>query len=95
MWFTDRATMQPLDKVASLMGGIADEAEAGASVLDLTELCHRLEECGRFLRLDRSLEPTMYRGTMLSRSSGCRPPIRRYRLTLTSEGWIQRPTPAR
>lgn len=50
------------------MGGIADEAEAGASALDLTDLCHRLEECGRFLRLDRSLEPTMYRGTMLSRS---------------------------
>ena len=68
MWFTDRATMQPLDKVASLMGGIADEAEAGASALDLTDLCHRLEECRRFLRLDRSLEPTMYRGTMLSRS---------------------------
>jgi hypothetical protein len=47
---------------------VADEAEAGASALDLTDLCHRLEECGRFLRLNRSLEPTMYRGTMLSRS---------------------------
>jgi NAD(P)-binding Rossmann-like domain len=68
MWFTDRATMQPLDQIASLIGGIADEAEAGASASDLADLCHRLEDCGRFLRLDPSLEPTMYRGTMLSRS---------------------------
>jgi hypothetical protein len=29
-------------------------------------MCHRLEDRGRFLRLDRTVEPTMYRGTMLS-----------------------------
>lgn len=68
MWFTDRASMQPLGQVAKLMGGIADEAEAAASASDLSDMCQRLEDCGRFLRLHPSLEPTMYRGTMLSRS---------------------------
>jgi hypothetical protein len=68
MWFTDRATMQPLDQIASMMRGLADEAEAGAGAVDLQDLCHRLEQVGRFLRLDQTVEPTMYRGTMISRS---------------------------
>jgi hypothetical protein len=67
MWFTDRAGMQPLEQVASIMNGLADDAEAGAHARNLVDLCHRLEDAGRFMRLDTRVEPTMYRGTMLSR----------------------------
>lgn len=67
MWFNDRAGLQPLDQVGPLIGGLADDAEAGAHARDLFDLCHRLEEVGRLMRLDASTEPTMYRGTMLSR----------------------------
>jgi len=67
MWFTDRAGMQPLEQVASIMNGLADDAEAGAHALDIVDLCHRLEDVGRLMRLDAAVEPTMYRGTMLSR----------------------------
>lgn len=67
MWFTDRAGMQPLDQVASIMNGLADDAEAGARARDVVDMCHRLEDAGRLMRLDPGVEPTMYRGTMLSR----------------------------
>jgi NAD(P)-binding Rossmann-like domain len=68
MWFNDRAGFQPLDHVGSIMDGLADDAEAGAKAVDIVDLCHRLEEMGRLMRLDQKVEPTMYRGTMLSRS---------------------------
>lgn len=67
MWFNDRAGLQPLDQVGALMDGLADDAEAGAQAGDLVDLCHRLEHTGRLMRLDTHTEPTMYRGTMLSR----------------------------
>lgn len=67
MWFNDRAGLQPLDQVGALMHGLADEAEAGAQAHDLIDLCRRLEDVGRLMRLDPDVEPTMYRGTMLSR----------------------------
>ncbi|UVJ40773.1 NAD(P)-binding protein [Arthrobacter sp. CJ23] len=67
MWFTNRAGMQPLEQVASILNGLADDAEAGAHARDVVDMCHRLEDVGRLMRLDPSVEPTMYRGTMLSR----------------------------
>ncbi|GAA1865256.1 NAD(P)/FAD-dependent oxidoreductase [Paeniglutamicibacter psychrophenolicus] len=66
MWFTDRAGMQPLDQVASIINGLADDAQAGAQARTLVDLCHRLEDVGRLMRIDSGIEPTMYRGTMLS-----------------------------
>ena len=66
-WFTDRASLQPLDQVAALMEGISFDAEAAAKANDLDELFDRLEDRGRLMRLDPSVSPTMYRGTMLSR----------------------------
>ena len=66
-WFNDRRQFQPLDQVGALMEGAADEAEAGAQANDVTDLFHRLESMGRFMRLDPEAEPSMYRITMLSR----------------------------
>ena len=68
MWVNDRAGLQPLAQVGALMAGLADDAEAGAHASDLVDFCHRLEDAGRLLRLDDDVEPTMFRGTMLSRA---------------------------
>jgi len=67
-WFNDRRQFQPLDQVGALMEGAADEAEAGAKASDVPDMFHRMEDAGRFMRLDVSTEPTMYRVTMLSRA---------------------------
>lgn len=66
-WFANRAQLQPLDQVGVLMKGSADEAEACAHASDVTDLFHRLEAVGRYMRIDEQTEPTMYRVTMLSR----------------------------
>jgi hypothetical protein len=66
-WFTDRASIQPLDQVAALMEGISFDAEAAAQANDLEEMFEQLEDRGRLMRLDPNVSPTMYRGTMLSR----------------------------
>jgi hypothetical protein len=66
-WFTDRASLQPLDQVAALMEGISFDAEAAAQADNLTEMFEQLEDRGRLMRLDPRVSPTMYRGTMLSR----------------------------
>jgi hypothetical protein len=66
-WFTDRASIQPLDQVAALMEGISFDAEAAAQTDNLEDMFGQLEERGRLMRLDPSVSPTMYRGTMLSR----------------------------
>ena len=66
-WFTDRASIQPLDQVAALMEGISFDAEAAAQADNLEEMFVQLEDRGRLMRLDPSVSPTMYRGTMLSR----------------------------
>lgn len=65
-WFHDRASLQPLAQVAGIMEGISLDAEAAAAATDLAELFERLEACGRMLRLDPKVAPTMYRGTMIS-----------------------------
>jgi hypothetical protein len=67
MWLTDRAGMQPLDDVGTLMDGLSRETEACAEFDLAADVLQRLEECGRFLRLDESSLPTRWVGTMVSR----------------------------
>jgi hypothetical protein len=65
-WFYDRSHFQPLDQVGTIMEGISLDAEAGAEATDVDDAFERLEHAGRFVRIDRSCQATMYRGTMLS-----------------------------
>lgn len=65
-WFHDRRHFQPLDQVGSIMDGLAIDAEAGASAVDVGDLFARLEAAGRLVRIDPGTPATMYRGTMLS-----------------------------
>lgn len=66
-WQFDRAFTQPLALVASYMELQAHWVEAAATVDDATAFFHRLEDAGVFVRVDRDVEPTMFRGATISR----------------------------
>jgi hypothetical protein len=65
-WLMNRASFQPLDLVASTVESLANDLEALAAAEDLDDLFRRLEACGEVLRLDPSVEPTMFRGAIVS-----------------------------
>lgn len=65
-WMLDRAFFQPRALVTNLIEGLSLELEAAAEARDSDELFQRLEACGQLHRLDSAVEPTMYRGAILS-----------------------------
>jgi hypothetical protein len=66
-WTFDRATFQPLERVASVMEAISHDLEAAARAETLDDVFEHLERCGRLLRLDDQVRPTMFRCAILSR----------------------------
>lgn len=67
-WLLDRAFQQPLELVGSLMEGLSLQVEAAACAENVADLFHRLEACGQLVRLDPTVEPTMYRGATISQT---------------------------
>ena len=67
-WVVDRATLQPRDKVGSFIIHWAAAVEASASATTVADLFGRLEEAGLLWRVDRSIQPTMYRMATLNRT---------------------------
>jgi hypothetical protein len=65
-WTFNRDYMQPLDRVGSYMQLQARWVEAAAQARDGADFAHRLEDAGVFVRIDRSVEPTMFRGATIS-----------------------------
>jgi hypothetical protein len=65
-WILDRAFTQPLELVSSLIEGIARYLEAAVEAEGVDDLFVRLEDCGQLVRLDPTVEPTMYRCAILS-----------------------------
>ena len=65
-WLLDRRRQQPLDLVASLIEGVALGLEASANARDVEDLFRRLEASGQLLRIDPTVEPTMYRCATVS-----------------------------
>ena len=65
-WVLDRASWQPREKVGTFIKAYAASVEAAASATSIPDLFGRLEECGQLLRLDSSIEPTMFRAAILS-----------------------------
>jgi hypothetical protein len=59
-WFLDRAGWQPLELLPALMDGLSLELEALARAETSDDLLARLEDCGRLVRIDRDVQPTMY-----------------------------------
>jgi hypothetical protein len=66
-WFVDRAGTQPLELVAKMMAHQAATVEAAAQAESGLDFALRLEERGMMMRLDRSVEPEIFRGATLSR----------------------------
>jgi hypothetical protein len=65
-WVNDRASLQPLRLVGNFTAWLADQNEACAAATDLRDLVSRLEDTGVFVRLDPDVEPSSYRGAILS-----------------------------
>lgn len=65
-WLTDRAALQPREKVGDFIKGYAASVEASARATSVRDLFDRLEACGSLLRIDTSVEPSMFRGPILS-----------------------------
>ena len=65
-WLMDRASLQPLDLVASTIESFSLDIEALAQADDVDDLFRRLEASKVLFRLDPDVEPTMFRGAILS-----------------------------
>jgi hypothetical protein len=65
-WMYERSLLQPLDLVASVIEGVALDVESAAEAEDVDDLFRRLEDCGRLVRVDREVEPTMFCAATIS-----------------------------
>jgi hypothetical protein len=65
-WVMNRASLQPLDLLGGLLEGFSLQLEAAAQAVTVEDLFHRLESSEQLLRLDPSVEPTMYHCPILS-----------------------------
>ena len=65
-WLMNRSSWQPLDLVASTVESLSLVLQCLAEAESLDVLFRRLEECGELLRLDPAVEPTMFRGAIVS-----------------------------
>jgi hypothetical protein len=65
-WILDRERQQPLERLAMLIEGVSFNLEASAEAESVVDLFRRLEASGQLLRIDRSVEPTMYRCATLN-----------------------------
>jgi hypothetical protein len=65
-WTLERGAYQPREKVGSFITGYADTVEASALATSVPDLFERLEACGGLVRIDRTVEATMFRAPFLS-----------------------------
>lgn len=68
-WLMNREMVQPGDAfLHRTLGGYALQLEAAAAAKDLPDLFARLEADNQLLRIDRTVQPTMYRGATMTPS---------------------------
>lgn len=65
-WCMNRESWQPLDQVAATIEGLSLDLQSLAEAEDEAGLFRLLEDRGELLRLDASVEPTMFRGAIIS-----------------------------
>ena len=65
-WFLNRVYTQGGDLVGTTFEGLSLQLEAAAMATSLEDLFARLEAAGQVLRVDRGVEPTMFRGATMS-----------------------------
>ncbi|HEY4377268.1 MAG TPA: hypothetical protein VGM93_08915 [Acidimicrobiales bacterium] len=67
-WMVDRSSVQPHDLLGSTIEGFAVTVEVLAQGESVAEVLAGLEACGQLMRLDQQVEPTMFRGAIVSRN---------------------------
>jgi hypothetical protein len=67
-WWLNRKFQQPHTLVPDLYRGVGLQIEAMAEASSMEDLFARLESEGLLLRFDREVEPTMFRGAIVSES---------------------------
>ena len=67
-WLQDRALRQPRDLLVDTVEGYSFAIQDMAEARDADDLFARFEASGQLARVDRSVEPTMYRGAILSQA---------------------------
>ncbi len=65
-WLLPRKNAQPLELVTSLVEGVSLYLEAAAYAESVDDLFRRLEACEALVRIDPTVEPTMYRCASIS-----------------------------
>jgi hypothetical protein len=65
-WVLERASCQTLDLVVPAIEGLSVAVEAMAQAENVDDLFRRLESAGQIARIDPTVEPTMFRGAILS-----------------------------
>ena len=65
-WWANRRFHQPRSLLPDFYRGMAIQLEAMAQASSLSDLSRRLEAEGFFLRIDPAVEPTMFRGAVIS-----------------------------
>lgn len=65
-WTLDRAWLQPQELLHHFFEGAADQMQVAAQATDVTDLFRQLEACGNLHRLHGQVEPSTYRGAILS-----------------------------
>lgn len=65
-WVLDRRCFQPLDLIADTVKAFATALEVLADAEDMDDLFRKIEAHGLMWRLDEDVEPTLYRGAILS-----------------------------
>ena len=65
-WLLPRKSSQPLELVTSLVEGLSLSLEAAAHAENVDDLFRRLEACETLVRIDPTVEPTMYRCASIS-----------------------------
>ena len=68
VWMADRASVQPLDFLPGTMEAWALWVECLARAESVPDLFRRLEELGALVRLDPGVEPSVFRGPILTRA---------------------------
>jgi hypothetical protein len=67
-WLYNRQYFQPLEMVGWVIQGVALSLEAAATSQNVEELFARLEASGFLMRIDETVEPTMFRCATVSQS---------------------------
>ena len=68
-WLVDRANTQPAAECFSeFFSGVAAQLQAVLDATSMPDLYHRLEAAGQLMRIDASVEPTMYHCATVSRA---------------------------